>query len=596
MAERDWWDENAQMRDMELAQEIVAAAREREELKRQDMLASRLGGRTAMPFFSRNAASILKASRSLPGSPVMRVHESHSTASIRPLTTSPSRSMLSSSPSRSSLESIRSQKAPRLAYIPPLPPSPSWPTLKPPTLDQMERDMKKWAQTKDKIEARAMHEGRRQEYERACEVVEDLTQQASEQRELCHKVQDELQQARVLHEEAAFKLEWTDTALKESRAKTSEAEAAANLHSRELASLRAKTAMLEEQLRVYIGAENEAKRLAEAEAAKQAAKAAARIEQVGAQILRRIMNRDISIGFSAWAEMWEAKLYAMGRLRQVAGKLRNAGLYHAFQDWSAEWRRCVQKKREASLRASSDAAAAQERAAEAALIGAEMAAKEAATNEALKQLEAREKEVAALKDSNAEAEEIAGELKARDATVAKLQQQLAERIQELRAKEEAHAAAVVAKEQQHAATVAAKEKAHAAAMESLKAEFASQKSQLASQQEGSSASLEEMLAEKERRLTEMLEKQEQERKDNFMRQAIRRLQSRELASGFGAWVEMVESKAYAMQKMREIGVCTLRSSQHTVHNSPYPTLHEINSLTSLNNALRCSQSSESSQA
>ena len=112
-----------------------------------------------------------------------------------------------------------------------------------------------------------MHEGRRQEYERACEVVEDLTQQASEQRELCHKVQDELQQARVLHEEAAFKLEWTDTALKESRAKTSEAEAAANLHSRELASLRAKTAMLEEQLRVYIGAENEAKRLAEAEEA-----------------------------------------------------------------------------------------------------------------------------------------------------------------------------------------------------------------------------------------------------------------------------------------------------------------------------------------
>ena len=181
-------------------------------------------------------------------------------------------------------------------------------------------------------------------------------------------------------------------------------------------------------------------------------------------------------------------------------------------------------------------------------------------------------------------------------TVAKLQQQLAERNQELLVKKERHAAAVTARDQQHAETMAAKEKAHSAAMESLKADFASQKAELASQQEGSNASLEEMLAARDKQLTEMLEKQEQERKDNFMRQAVRRLQNRELASGFGAWVEMVESKAYAMQKMREIGVCTLRSSQHTVHNSPYPTLHEINSLTSLNNALRCSQSSESSQA
>ena len=37
-----------------------------------------------------------------------------------------------------------------------------------------------------------------------------------------------------------------------------------------------------------------------------------------------------------------------------------------------------------------------------------------------------------------------------------------------------------------------------------------------------------------------------------MKQAVRRIANRDLASGFGAWVEMVKSKAYAMGKLNEI--------------------------------------------
>ena len=61
-----------------------------------------------------------------------------------------------------------------------------------------------------------------------------------------------------------------------------------------------------------------------------------RVAAVGAQIVRRIMSRDLSIGFSSWVEMWSAKTRALDKLRQVAHTLRAPELANTFFDWSVE--------------------------------------------------------------------------------------------------------------------------------------------------------------------------------------------------------------------------------------------------------------------
>ena len=47
-----------------------------------------------------------------------------------------------------------------------------------------------------------------------------------------------------------------------------------------------------------------------------------RVELLRRQIVRRIMNQGTRRGWQAWHEMWQAKSYALGRLRQVAGRLQ----------------------------------------------------------------------------------------------------------------------------------------------------------------------------------------------------------------------------------------------------------------------------------
>ena len=42
-----------------------------------------------------------------------------------------------------------------------------------------------------------------------------------------------------------------------------------------------------------------------------------RVELLRRQVTRRIMNANLSRGWMAWVEMWEARVYAMERLRQV---------------------------------------------------------------------------------------------------------------------------------------------------------------------------------------------------------------------------------------------------------------------------------------
>ena len=46
-----------------------------------------------------------------------------------------------------------------------------------------------------------------------------------------------------------------------------------------------------------------------------------RVEQMRRQSIRRIANKDLAAGWEAWVELWEAKTYAMKRLRQVGRRL-----------------------------------------------------------------------------------------------------------------------------------------------------------------------------------------------------------------------------------------------------------------------------------
>ena len=60
-----------------------------------------------------------------------------------------------------------------------------------------------------------------------------------------------------------------------------------------------------------------------------------RVELLGRQVGRRFKHRDLSLGFIAWVELWDAKKYAMDRLRQCGNKFRKPGLTDAFNTWVA---------------------------------------------------------------------------------------------------------------------------------------------------------------------------------------------------------------------------------------------------------------------
>jgi len=70
----------------------------------------------------------------------------------------------------------------------------------------------------------------------------------------------------------------------------------------------------------------------EARAAAQEAKdKEARVELLRRQVARRILNSDLTRGWSAWAEHWEARTYAIHRLHECANRLRRPGTALAFK-------------------------------------------------------------------------------------------------------------------------------------------------------------------------------------------------------------------------------------------------------------------------
>jgi len=93
----------------------------------------------------------------------------------------------------------------------------------------------------------------------------------------------------------------------------------------------AKHLALERQLISLTGTAEERKAAVEEQAREE------RIELLRRQIGRRMLNRSLSRGWSAWLEMWEAKTYAMGRLRQVGNRFREPGMSRAFAFWVDQW-------------------------------------------------------------------------------------------------------------------------------------------------------------------------------------------------------------------------------------------------------------------
>lgn len=58
-----------------------------------------------------------------------------------------------------------------------------------------------------------------------------------------------------------------------------------------------------------------------------------RIELLRRQMGRRAMYREVYAGWSAWIELWEARSYALSRLREVGNRLRKPEVSTAFRIW-----------------------------------------------------------------------------------------------------------------------------------------------------------------------------------------------------------------------------------------------------------------------
>jgi len=91
---------------------------------------------------------------------------------------------------------------------------------------------------------------------------------------------------------------------------------------------------------------------------KLAAERAARIQQVGGQLVRRIMNRDASLGFTAWLAYAVAHRDAKEKLREVANRFRAPDKSLAFGAWADDVR---ETKRAEQDRLGKAAKAARER-------------------------------------------------------------------------------------------------------------------------------------------------------------------------------------------------------------------------------------------
>ena len=253
-----------------------------------------------------------------------------------------------------------------------------------------------------------------------------------------------------------------------------------------------------------------------------------RVEMLRRQIARRIMNSGISRGWTAWLELWEAKTYAMQRLREVGGRLRTPELAAAFGNWKEE---VAEAKRQAEL----EELEKQSRSLESQLRQAKF---EAGQNQLV--VVAREDEVKALQQKVRDLQEAAQDKEGHD-----MRAVVAELRSEMTGLREETEAAVTAEE-------LAEQRLQAA------------EADLVAQRQGSHKLLQQLLAEQrqrfeeetasmKRQLTEKNAKQaREERVEMLRRMTSKRMMNQGLMRGLSAWIELWEAKTYAMQRLKQV--------------------------------------------
>ena len=111
----------------------------------------------------------------------------------------------------------------------------------------------------------------------------------------------------------------------------------------ELAEVTRQRDALRERLNALDGGASEAAAMHEAQLMKEREE---RVELLTRQVARRMLNASLSSAWSAWADFWNAKVYAMQRLKQAASRFRSPELGGAFYHWELRWRSTVQARLE----------------------------------------------------------------------------------------------------------------------------------------------------------------------------------------------------------------------------------------------------------
>ena len=327
-----------------------------------------------------------------------------------------------------------------------------------------------------------------------------------------------------------------------------------------------------------------------------------RIELLRRQVGRRMMNRDLTLGWAAWLDLWEAKTYAMNRLREVGNRLRSPELAVAFTLWAQTWER---EKQAAKLSAAESMRRQLE--AERAGISNDLEAMKEEYEERLRKAEAARllllEKVALLGGSGEEAEEL---LRARaeqekEERVQLLRRQIGRRMmnqgmvrgwtawndlwrarrealtvlrlvgKRFKAPELAMAFEFWAEDVQLAKQRAAErmrlaelrggaEAAQGEAMtlqekvEELQRELVRQKKEAVEETERAlKRQLVELTGSAEELAALAEEKSKEERIELLRRQSMRRMLNKDLALGWQCWFELWDAKTYAMNRLRDVG-------------------------------------------
>ena len=184
--------------------------------------------------------------------------------------------------------------------------------------------------------------------------AEDARASKAEMRETAMEARVQSKEAELLSAQSAWRTKQMQQALahaqelEDARA-TVRAECAAELsrlsreHDETVANLRALIAEHEAAAKAQAMSNDEAL----------ATERAARVSQVSKQILRRALCRELTLGWTAWVERTRAKLYALGRLREVANRLHSETreVAGAFYWWAEDARASKAEMRETSITA-----------------------------------------------------------------------------------------------------------------------------------------------------------------------------------------------------------------------------------------------------